>query len=130
MPWKKILLEGDASSLTSNAPANVDHAAAAVGVGTAAARDDHKHDLNKGVVGTLKPVDGAAAALGTDNAVPHLDHIHAHGPLVANLNVNQKELVGVILHKSATAPNPATEVEGQLYYNTTVGDKHLYIFTT
>lgn len=130
MAWKKILLEGDAAVLSDTAPVNADHAAAAAGSATTASRQDHKHDLNEGVAATLAPVDGTAEALGTDNAVPHLDHIHALGPLVADLACAQKQLSRAVLHAVATPPDAATEVEGQIYYDTTVGDKHPYVWVT
>ncbi len=129
MTWKKILLEGDAAVLSDTAPTDADFAVAAQGVATEASRRDHKHDLNEGVVGTLKPVDGTAVNLGTNNAVAHLDHIHALGALVANMDFNQKQAVGLIIHAVATPPNSGTEVEGQIYYDTTVADKHPYIWT-
>lgn len=124
MSWKKILLEGDAAVLSDVAPVNVDHAVASAGTATEAARQDHKHDLNEGVVGTIKPVDGTAAALGSDNAVPHLDHIHALGPLVADLNFSKKQAKGMALDVQATAPS--TPVDGQIYHNST--DDHPYVY--
>lgn len=124
MVWKKILLEGDAAVLSDTAPVNVDHAVADKGVATEAARQDHKHDLNEGVIGTLKAIDGTAKALGTDNAVPHLDHIHALGPLVANLDFNKKQATGMALDVQATAP--LTPVDGQIYQNST--DDHPYVY--
>ena len=128
MAWKKILLEGDAALLSDNAPVNVDHAAASAGSAADAGRRDHKHDLDEGVVGTLKAVDGTAATLGTNNAVPHLDHIHALGPLVANLNANQKQMVGMVVHVALTGPNAASEAEGQVWYNNNTGSQHAYIW--
>ena len=122
--WKKILLEGDAAVLSNTAPVNVDHAVAGAGVATDASRRDHKHDLDEGVIGTLKPVDGTAAALGTNNAVPHLDHIHALGPLVANLDFAKKQATGMALDVQATAP--LTPVDGQIYQNSV--DDHPYVY--
>lgn len=66
-----------AAALTSNPPANVTKAAAAVGVGTAAARDDHKHDIS-----TAAPVAGAVVANGTATegtatTLARSDHLHA-----------------------------------------------------
>lgn len=124
MSWKKILLEGDAAVLSDVAPVDVDHAAASAGTATTAARQDHKHDLNEGVVGTIKAVDGSSAALGTDNAVPHLDHVHPLGPLVANLNFNKKQATSMVLDVQASAP--ASPVDGQIYYNST--DDHPYVY--
>ena len=124
MVWKKILLEGDAAVLSDTAPVNVTHAVADKGVATEAARQDHKHDLDEGVIGTLKAVDGTAKTLGTDNAIPHLDHIHALGPLVANFDFNKKQATGMALDVQATAP--LTPVDGQIYQNST--DDHPYVY--
>lgn len=126
MPWKKILLEGDAAVLSNTAPVDVDHNAASAGTATEASRQDHKHDLAEGVVGDVKAVDGSAAALGTAAGVAHVDHRHALGPLVANLDFNKNQGLQLVLHSATTAP--ATPVEGQIYYNSTAGDKHPYVW--
>jgi hypothetical protein len=125
MPFKKILLEGDAAILSDTAPSSVNHAVASAGVATDAARRDHKHDLDEGVVGTLKAVDGSAMSLGSDNAVPHLDHVHALGPLQANFDFNKKQAVSMVLENLAT--DPGSPVAGQIYFKT--GDSHPYIYT-
>ena len=124
MVFKKILLEGDAAVLSDTAPADTDFAVADKGVATDASRRDHKHDLNEGVIGTLKAVDGTAKALGTDNAVAHLDHIHALGPLVANLDFNKKQATAMVLDVQASAPG--TPVVGQVYMNSV--DSHPYVY--
>jgi len=126
MVFKKILLEGDAAVLSDTAPADTDFAVAAQGVATDASRQDHKHDLNEGVIGTLKPVDGTAKALGTDNAVAHLDHIHTLGPLVANLDFAKKQATGMALDVQVTAPT--APVVGQVYHNS--ADGHPYVYVT
>lgn len=126
MPWKKILLEGDAALLTNTAPVDVDHNAAAVGTSTEAARADHKHDVVEGTAGQLAAVDGGAAALGTAAGISHVDHKHALGPLVANLDFNKNQGLQLVLHVATTAP--ASPNEGQVYYNSTAGDKHPYIW--
>jgi len=124
LSWKQVLLAGDAAVLSDSNPSNVDHATAGPGTGLTASRYDHKHDLNEGIVGTLKPVDGTAATLGTDNAVPHLDHIHALGPLIANMNFNKKQATSLVLDVQTSAPG--TPVDGQVYFNTT--DDHPYVY--
>lgn len=124
MVWKKVLLEGDAAVLSDTAPANTDFAVAGAGVATDASRRDHKHDLNEGVIGTLKAVDGTAKALGTDDAVPHLDHVHALGPLVADLDFAKKHATGMALDVQATAP--LTPVAGQVYHSS--ADSHPYVY--
>lgn len=128
MPWKRVLLEGDAAVLSDTDPEDIDFAAADEGIATEASRQDHKHSINEGVVGTLAAIDGSAAALGSANAVPHLDHVHALGPLVAALNCGQQQLQRHVLHAAETAPDAAAEVEGQIYFDTSVGDKHPYIW--
>jgi len=46
IPWKKILLEGDAAVLTETVtPSPVDGSPAAIGTSTEAARADHRHAL-------------------------------------------------------------------------------------
>ena len=128
MTWKKVMLEGDAAVLSDTVPENVDFAAASAGVATGASRQDHKHDVPEALVGDMVAVDGQAAAVGTANKFIRADHRHALGPLQANLDCNQKQLTGQVMHVAASAPNPAAEVEGQIYYNSTGGDKHPYVW--
>ena len=128
MTWKKVMLEGDVPILSDTVPADTDFGAASAGVATAASRQDHKHDVPESLVGDLVPVDGGAAAVGTANKFVRADHKHALGPLQANLNCNQKELAGQVMHVAASAPNSGAEVEGQIYYNSTGGDKHPYVW--
>ena len=128
MTWKKVMLEGDVPVLSDTAPVNTDFSAASAGVATDASRQDHKHDVPEALVGDLAAVDGGAAAVGTANKFVRADHKHALGPLQANLDCNQKELVGQVMHSVASAPNSGAEVEGQIYYNSTVGDKHPYVW--
>lgn len=70
-------VEGASSgvSLTSNAPANVTAAAAAVGTGTAAARDDHKHNIATAAPSTL--VVGGSNTAGSSTSLALADHLHA-----------------------------------------------------
>ena len=128
MTWKKVMLEGDVPVLSDTAPVDADFGAASAGVATDASRQDHKHDVPAALVGDLAAVDGGAAAVGAANKFVRADHKHALGPLQANLNCNQKELVGQVMHSVASAPNSGAEVEGQIYYNSTVGDKHPYVW--
>jgi hypothetical protein len=62
-------------SLASTAPANVTRAAAAVGVGTTAARDDHKHDIAIAAPAAL--VVGGSAVTGSSSSLAAADHVHA-----------------------------------------------------
>ncbi len=128
MTWKKVMLEGDVPVLSDTAPVDTDFSAASAGAATAASRQDHKHDVPEALVGDLAAVDGGAAAVGIANKFVRADHKHALGPLQANLDCNQKQLTGQVMHVAAGAPNPGAEVEGQIYYNSTVGDKHPYIW--
>ncbi len=128
MTWKKVMLEGDVAVLSDTALENVDFNAASAGVAAGASRQDHKHDVPEALVGDLAAVDSQAAAVGTANKFVRADHRHALGPLQANLDCNQKQLVGQVMHVAAAAPNSGTEVEGQIYYNSTGGDKHPYIW--
>jgi len=76
----KAKLDGIASgatntALASTAPADTTKAAAFVGVGTTAARADHKHDI-----ATAVPVAIAAAnSEGVSSSIARADHVHAHG---------------------------------------------------
>jgi replicative DNA helicase Mcm len=73
MPWKRILLEGDAAVLTSTVtPVAVDFAAAQIGTSTEAARADHKHSAT---AGSPVALDGLSAN-GTSNAFVRADHKH------------------------------------------------------
>jgi hypothetical protein len=128
MTWKRVILEGDVPVLSDTAPVDTDFNPASAGVAAEAARQDHKHDVPEALVGDLVPVDGGVAAVGTANRMVRADHKHPLGPLQANLDCNQKELVGQVMHIAAAAPNAGVEVEGQLYYNSTGGDKHPYIW--
>ena len=128
MTWKKVMLEGDVPVLSDTAPVDTDFGAASAGVAADASRQDHKHDVPEALLGDLVAVDGVIAAVGTANKFVRADHKHALGPLQANLNCNQKQLTGQVMHVAASGPNVGTEVEGQIYYNSTVGDKHPYIW--
>jgi hypothetical protein len=71
------------STLTSTAPVNVDAADAAVGVGTTAARHDHKHDVNHAA-----PVStGSANADGTATTLALSDHVHLALPVVTEVSM-------------------------------------------
>lgn len=141
MAWKKILLEGDAAALSDTAPVNVDKSTASAGTGTTASRTDHKHDITTGTPVAI----GSANSEGTATSLARSDHVHNHGTFASgdlhtvyvkkagdtmsgNLNMGQNQLQEVVIHRATTAPNPAAEVEGQIYYNSSVGDKHLYIW--
>ena len=62
------------SLLTSVSPSNVTKSAAVVGVGTAAAREDHKHDVTTAAAVANPP--GSANAEGTATSLSRSDHTH------------------------------------------------------
>lgn len=64
-----------AAALTASAPVNVTKAAAAVGVGTTAARHDHKHDVTTAAPSSV----GTANSEGTAASLARSDHVHSHG---------------------------------------------------
>ena len=93
----KTKLDGIASGatntpLSSTAPVDVDVSTAIIGVGTTAARADHKHNISVGTPTTIGTVNSA----GTATSLVRSDHVHAHG--------NQ---VGGTLHAQVT-----TSVDG------------------
>lgn len=128
MAWRQLAFLNEVASLSDVAPVNVDHAAAAAGNAATASRQNHKHDVDEGVVGTILAVDGTAAGLGTNAAIPHLDHRHPLGPLVASLDFNQNQAVSFRFEAVATPPDVGVEVEGQAYFDTSVADKHVYVW--
>jgi hypothetical protein len=74
----KTKLDGIASgaaALTATPPVNVTKSAAVVGVGTTAARHDHKHDIDTAIAGTISPDDTADE--GTATTLSRSDHRHA-----------------------------------------------------
>ncbi len=50
------------------------------------------------------------------------------GDPIGTIEINQQQLDGVVLESAATAPDAASEVDGQIYYNT--ADKHAYVFVS
>jgi hypothetical protein len=74
---EKVKLSGiaaAAAALTNAAPVTVTAAAAQVGTGTLAARDDHRHQVNTGTPGALTP--GGTNNSGSSNALARADHVH------------------------------------------------------
>ena len=72
-----------AAALTSSAPSDVTKAAAVVGVGTTAARSDHKHDISTAAPGST----GVATASGEGSAtsLARSDHTHQSNTAPANV---------------------------------------------
>jgi hypothetical protein len=74
--WMKLATSDTGALVTSNPPVNVTKAAAVVGTGVDAARDDHKHDVSTAAAVELTDstnAEGAASTLARSN------HTHAHG---------------------------------------------------
>ena len=87
--------------LTSNTPSNVSLAAAAVGTGTASAKDDHVHLLS-----TAAPTDiGTANSAGTGTSSVRNDHVHnlpfavvntVLGTANASISVNSQKITNLL----------------------------------
>jgi hypothetical protein len=94
--------------LTTNAPANVTKSTAAVGVGTAAARDDHKHDVSTATASAAAP--GDSASEGAATSLARSDHKHslpAFGTSVGTFcQGNDSRFVSI------SGSTPASEVVG------------------
>src|SRR5210317_1839927 len=45
---------------------------------------------------------------------------------LSNIDLNKNELQNAVIHPLGTAPG--TPVEGQIYYDSSTGDKHLYLY--
>lgn len=65
------------TALAAIAPANVSRSAAAVGIGTTAARDDHKHDVDTASPDAGAVAVGNIAAEGLSTSLARADHTHA-----------------------------------------------------
>ena len=80
-------------------------------------------------LGTSTPivVDGTAGAAGSAVVASKEDHIHPLGPLVADLDFNDKQAIDFCLENGATPP--ATPILGKMYFDTTGGDLHPYVCT-
>ena len=140
MAWKKILLEGDAAELSDTAPVNVIKQTAAAGSAATASRQDHAHDVTVAVPGNI--TEGDTAAEGIAASLARSDHKHGspatwaptshalsgHSAAVATMDFGQQQVQRAVIHPVATPPDAAAEVEGQIYFDTTVGDKHAYIW--
>lgn len=74
MSWKQLAFADEVASLSDNAPADVTKAAAAAGSGTAASRDDHKHDISTGLPTTIG--EGDTQAEGVATSLARSDHQH------------------------------------------------------
>jgi len=149
MSWKKVAYLDEVATLTNNAPADVKVQTADKGVGTAAARDDHKHNVTTGVPGSI--TEGVVTPLeGTSVNLTKSDHTHgtpsdwtpkthatshksAGGDAIklneladptAEIKINKQPLRNPVIDPQATAP--ATPVDGQTYFST--ADDHIYVY--
>jgi len=77
---------------------------------------------------TPQPVDGTAASPGAGTTASKIDHIHALGPLVADLNFNEKEADAMALQNATSGDAIVTAKLGRIYFDTTPADRHPYIY--
>lgn len=148
MSWKKVPWDDEVATLSDTAPQDVDKSAASAGVGTAASRDDHKHDVSAATPGTIGESDTPAE--GSATSLARSDHIHgspaswtpsAHeathksgggdeillnefGNPTGSIEINKQSLLNLVIDPQASAPG--TPVDGQAYYNTV--DDHIYVY--
>ena len=75
--------------------------------------------------------DGAAAAAGVGPEASRDDHVHALGPLVADLDFATNNAISFALENQTTvnAPDPAAEVIGELYFDTTLDRPRVWVAT-
>lgn len=132
----KLKLDGVAAGatntpLTAVAPVNVTKAAAAVGVGTDAARSDHKHDVTTAAPGVGI---GSGNAEGTATSLARSDHNHAlretsgptdltiagiaDGEVVRRTGTTLAGGVGKRYPNAATDPVSPAPAAGDTYFNT------------
>jgi len=148
MSWKKVAYLDEVAALSDNPPQDVKVQTAAAGTGTAASRDDHKHNVATGVPGNI--TEGATASEGTATSLARSDHVHgtpatwtpsAHatthksggsdeillhefGAPTGAVNFNEQEATALALENQAT--NPTTTKAGRVVFNT--GDNHVYVY--
>lgn len=148
MSWKKVAYLDEVATLSDVAPADVKVQTATAGTGTAASRDDHKHNVTVGVPGTIS--EGASPAEGSSVNLARSDHGHgspsdwtpkAHATShksaggdsiklnefadpTGEIKINKQALRNPVIDPQASAPS--TPVAGQTYFNT--ADNHLYAY--
>ena len=137
MSWKKVAYLDEVATLSDVAPQDVKVQTADKGVGTAASRYDHKHNVTSGVPGSITenvviPLEGISPNLA------RIDHTHGspadwtpkahalsgHTQATAELLINKQALRNPVIDPQATAP--ATPVDGQAYFSS--ADDHVYIY--
>lgn len=148
MSWKKVAYLDEVATLSDVAPVDVTKSAASEGTGTAASRDDHKHDVTTGTPGTIgesdTPEEGTATSLARSDhvhgspasytpATHEASHksggsdeilLHEFGDPTGGIEINQQSLLNPVIDPLASAPG--TPVDGQVYYDTV--DDHLYCY--
>ena len=149
MSWKKVAYLEEVATLSDVAPQDVKVQTADKGVGTAASRDDHKHNVTVGVPGSITenvvtPLEGTSTSLARSDhthgspadwtpKVHATSHKSGGGDSIklneladptAEIKINKQPLRNPVIDPQATAP--ATPVDGQTYFNT--ADDHLYCY--
>jgi hypothetical protein len=72
---RQDMISGAGAALTTNPPTQISVTTAAVGVGTAAARDNHVHSVLTAAPSALTV--GGTAGIGSSSSLPRADHVHA-----------------------------------------------------
>lgn len=134
MAWKKVLLEGDAVSLTSNLPAVIG-SDLAVGSGTAGARDDHVHKIPQNFVTTgllvNRIITATQISTGTitgneiSSGVISNAHMAASAIDPENINSNGTTFTFGQIILTPTASGSGTS-PGTVYYDS--DDSHPYVY--
>lgn len=148
MSWRQVAYLDEVATLSDVAPVDVDKSAAVAGSASEASRQDHKHDVSVGAPGTIGESDTPAE--GTATSIARSDHVHGspaswtpatHAPShksgggdelllnefgapTASIEINKQSLVNPVIDPQAA--DPATPVDGQVYYST--AEDHLYVY--
>jgi len=147
--WKKVAYLEEVATLSDVAPQDVKVQTADKGVGTAASRDDHKHNVTVGVPGSITenvvtPLEGTSTNLARSDhthgspadwtpKVHATSHKSGGGDSIklneladptAEIKINKQALRNPVIDPQATAPS--TPVDGQIYFST--ADDHLYAY--
>jgi len=148
LSWKKVAYLDEVATLSDNDPLDVKVQTAEEGTGTAASRDDHKHNIT--VEAPAAITEGASQQEGTSVNLARGDHIHATpsdwtpkshatshkdgGGDAIKLNefadpdgvieCNKQAFVNPVIDPQSSAPG--TPVDGQAYFDTV--DDHVYVY--
>ena len=124
MSWKKVAYLDEVATLSNNAPVDVKVQTADKGVGTAASRDDHKHNVTSGVPGSITenvvtPLEGTSANLA------RADHTHGTPadwtPKAHTLDSHSEKKLDTLDEKTATV---GVTVDGCLIKDGLVADSN------